>query len=227
MNEPVLYSFRRCPFAMRARLALAIGGTRCVLREVRLSRKPAAMLAASPKGTVPVLVLDDGAVLEESLSIMRWALVRNDPEGWLERDDADLVARNDGAFKCDLDRYKYPDRQGSDPLAHRELGLEFLIMLDARLSGKGQLCGAQRGMADAAIMPFVRQFAAVDPGWFTAQPIPSLQAWLAGHLASPLFEAIMTRHEPWSPGGPTVPLPGTDGDQPLALPSPMNEAISQ
>lgn len=212
---------------MRARLALAISGTRCVLREVRLSRKPAAMLAASPKGTVPVLILDDGEVLEESLLIMRWALSRNDPEGWLERDDPDLIARNDGPFKRDLDRYKYPDRHESDPLAHRALGSLFLSMLDARLSGAGQLSGAQRGMADVAIMPFVRQFAAVDPGWFTAQPIPSLQAWLAGHLASPLFEAIMARHDPWSPGDPAVPLPGTDGDQPLALPSPMNTAISQ
>ena len=227
MNEPVLYSFRRCPFAMRARLALAISGTRCVLREVRLSRRPAAMLAASPKGTVPVLVLDDGAVLEESLSIMRWALARNDPEGWLERDDPDLIARNDGPFKRDLDRYKYPDRHGSNPLAHREQGLKFLSMLDARLSGAGQLCGAQRGMADVAIMPFVRQFAAVDPGWFTAQPIPSLQAWLADHRASPLFEAIMTRHEPWSPGDPAVELCGAGGVQQLPGNSPMSEAILQ
>ena len=196
--DPVLYSFRRCPYAMRARLAIAISGMRCELREVHLARKPAAMLAASPKGTVPVLVLDDGTVIEESLQIMRWALAQDDPEGWLARDDRALVARNDGPFKHDLDRYKYPNRHGSDPLAHRERGLEFLRLLDDRLSGAGQLCGTQRGIADAAITPFVRQFAAVDPDWFAAQPIPHVQAWLTDHLAAPLFQEIMAKVAPWT-----------------------------
>ena len=193
---------------MRARLALAISDIRYALREVHLSRKPAAMLDASPKGTVPVLVLDDGTVLDESLLIMRWALDRNDPEGWLERDDPDLIAHTDGAFKHDLDRYKYPDRYGSDALAHRECGLQFLSMIDARLSASGQLCGAKRGMADAAIMPFVRQFAAVDPDWFAAQPIAHVQAWLAGHLGSPHFQATMERVAPWSPENPVAALRG-------------------
>ena len=105
MVDPILYSFRRCPFAIRARLALAISGTTCLLREVKLSAKPAAMLAASPKATVPVLVLPDGTVIDQSLDIMRWALHQRDPEGWLARDDPALIARNDGAFKHDLDRY--------------------------------------------------------------------------------------------------------------------------
>ena len=166
MSELVLYSFRRCPYAIRARLALAISNTPYALREVHLANKPAAMLAASAKGTVPVLVLDDGEVIDESLLIMRWALARNDPEGWLHRDDAELIARNDGAFKDDLDRYKYPSRHGSNAIVHQERGLEFLTMLDARLSTSGQLCGVQRGIADAAVLPFVRQFAAVDPEWF-------------------------------------------------------------
>ena len=196
--EPVLYSFRRCPYAMRARLALAISGVRYELREVQLAHKPAAMLAASPKGTVPVLVLGDGTVTDESLLIMRWALTRNDPEGWLERDDADLIAINDGPFKDDLDRYKYPERHGSDALAHRERGLKFLSRIDQRLASAGQLCGSKRGLADAAIMPFVRQFAAVDSEWFAAQPIPHLKAWLAGHLGSTLFQAIMVRVPPWT-----------------------------
>ncbi len=206
-SEPVLYSFRRCPYAIRARLALAVSETRCTLREVNLARKPDAMLAASPKGTVPVLVLDDGTVLDESILIMRWALDNSDPEGWLERDDADLIARNDGPFKNDLDRYKYPDRHQSDAMAHREYGMEFLRVLDGRLSHSEQLCGATRGIADAAVMPFVRQFAAVDPEWFAAQPIPHLQAWLTSHLGSPLFASIMERSAPWSPGDPEVALP--------------------
>lgn len=200
--DPVLYSFRRCPYAMRARLALAISGTRCELREVRLAAKPAAMLAASPKGTVPVLVLPDGRVIDESLDIMRWALMNGDPEDWLERGDAALIAANDGPFKHDLDRYKYPERHGADASAHRERGLAFLQKLDARLSRTDQLCGDTRGLADAAIMPFVRQFAAVDRPWFDALPLPHLRTWLAGHLASGLFDAIMMRAAPWSPGDP-------------------------
>ena len=206
--EPILYSFRRCPYAIRARLALAISDTPYMLREVHLARKPAAMLAASAKGTVPVLVLADGTVIDESLSIMCWALARNDPEGWLERQDANLIARNDGAFKYDLDRYKYPDRHQSDALVHHQRGVEFLRLLDARLSASGQMCGATRGLADAAIIPFVRQFAAVDPQRFAALPIPHVQIWLADHLASPLFAAVMARADPWSSGDPKTALPG-------------------
>lgn len=199
MSEAVLYSFRRCPYAIRARLALAISKTHYALREVRLAEKPAAMLAASAKGTVPVLVLDGGTVIDESLLIMRWALARNDPEDWLQRDDVELIARNDGAFKHDLDRYKYPSRHGSDPDEHRQRGLEFLSELDGRISSHGQLSGAQRGLADAAILPFVRQFAAVDPEWFAAQPMPHLKVWLAGHLESPLFRTVMAPVTPWIP----------------------------
>ena len=199
-TDPVLYSFRRCPYAIRARLALAVSGTRCVLREVKLSAKPAAMLAASPKATVPVLVLPDGRVIDESLDIMHWALGQSDPEAWLARDDAALVAINDGAFKHALDRYKYPERHNVDPATHRAEGLAFLHTLEARLTGAGQLCGATRGLTDAAILPFVRQFAAVDPAWFDAQPLPRLKGWLAGHLASALFDAVMLRVTPWSPG---------------------------
>lgn len=200
MAEPVLYSFRRCPYAMRARLALAIGGTACVLREVKLAAKPAAMLEASPKGTVPVLVLPDGRVIDESIDIMRWSLGESDPEGWLTRDDASLIAANDGPFKHDLDRYKYPDRHDSDALAHRESAMGFLRELDVRLGANGQLCGTRRGMADAAIFPFVRQFAAVDRDWFDTLPLTHLHGWLSGHLASPLFHAIMVRHAPWAEG---------------------------
>lgn len=199
MRDPILYSFRRCPFAIRARLALAISKTAYTLREVQLARKPAEMLAASPKGTVPVLVLEDGAVIDESLAIMRWTLARHDPDRWLERDDEDLIARSDGTFKFHLDRYKYFSRYGSDPAFHRARGLEFLRELDARLAAKGQMCGAEPGMTDAAIMPFVRQFAAVEREWFAAQPLPCLHAWLSEHIASPLFQSVMVRAKPWLP----------------------------
>lgn len=181
-------------------MALAVSGTRCELREVKLSAKPRAMLDASPKGTVPVLVLPDGTVIDESLDVMRWALTRHDPEGWLEWDDSALVAMNDGAFKHDLDRYKYPDRHGADAREHRENGLQFLRALDDRLAIGGQLCGPSRGFADAAIIPFVRQFAAVDREWFDAQALPHLDVWLRGHLDSDLFTTVMLRVKPWSPG---------------------------
>ena len=206
-TDRILYSFRRCPYAMRARLALAAAGQRCTLREVKLSAKPDAMLAASPKGTVPVLVLADGAVIDESIDIMRWALGQNDPEGWLERDDPALIARNDGPFKHDLDRYKYPDRHDSDPIAHRAAGADFLRELDGRIAREGELCGTRRGIVDAAIMPFVRQFAAVDRDWFDAQPLGHLQRWLARHLDSSLFATVMLRKQPWAPGDARVVFP--------------------
>jgi glutathione S-transferase len=198
-DYPVLYSFRRCPYAMRARLALAVSGMACALREVKLAAKPAAMLEASPKGTVPVLVLPDGMVIDESLDIMRWALRQNDPETWLVRDAPDLIAMNDGPFKQQLDRYKYPERYGVDGAAHREQGLAILQSLEVRLAGTAQLCGEKPGLADAAIMPFVRQFAAVDRQWFNDQPLPRLKLWLQGHVLCDLFALVMERHAPWAP----------------------------
>lgn len=207
MALPLLYSFRRCPYAMRARLAIAVSGVAVELREIKLSAKPQPMLEASPKGTVPVVVLPDGSVIEQSLDVMHWALGQHDPEGWLHRDDAALIARNDGPFKHDLDRYKYPERHGSDAIAHRESGLEFLAELDARLAAHGQLCGKDRGLADMAVMPFVRQFAATDPVWFASQPLPHLQRWLAGHVKSDLFASVMGKFAPWREGDLPVVFP--------------------
>lgn len=208
MKFPVLYSFRRCPYAMRARLALGVSGTTCELREVKLSDKPPALYEASAKATVPVVVEPGGRVIDESLDIMRWALGRCDPDSWLERDDPALIAVNDGPFKHDLDRYKYPDRHGSDAAVHRSAGLAVLAELNARLAENGQLCGRAPGLADMAIMPFVRQFAAIDPAWFAAQSLPHLQAWLAGHLNSELFATIMVREKPWKAGDAPVLFPG-------------------
>ncbi|KLI63510.1 glutathione S-transferase [Aurantiacibacter marinus] len=206
MSDRVLYSFRRCPYAMRARMALVVSKTRVELREVKLSAKPDAMREVSPKATVPVLVHGDGAILEESIDIMRWALGHTDPEGWLARDDAALIAENDGPFKHALDRYKYPDRHDSDALEHRAEGVKFLRKLEARLEKNPQLCGETRGLADAAIMPFVRQFAATDRDWWAKVDLPRVKAWLAGHMESPLFKTVMQREKPWKPGDAPIAL---------------------
>lgn len=207
---PVLYSFRRCPYAMRARLALAISGQTVEHREVVLRSKPAEMLAASPKGTVPVLVLPDGKVIDESLDIMRWALARHDPAQWLSppgvspEDINALIAANDGDFKQHLDRYKYPNRYPQESegdavgfaLKHRSDAASWLAQLDARL-GAGWLFGAQASLADMATLPFVRQFAHTDTDWFAAQPWPRLQSWLAAFEASALYNGVMQKHQPW------------------------------
>lgn len=206
-TEAILYSFRRCPYAMRARLALLVSATACEIREVKLSAKPAELIAASPKATVPVLILPDGGVIDESLDIMRWALGRRDPEHWLGHEDSALIRANDGPFKYHLDRYKYPERHVSDPVEHRVAGLDLLNVLEARLAFHANLCGEARGLTDAAIMPFVRQFAETDRPWFDMQPLPRLQAWLARHLASRLFEQAMPRLKPWHPGDAPVAFP--------------------
>ena len=201
---PILYSFRRCPYAMRARVALQVAGQAVEHREIALTHKPAAMLQASPKGTVPVLVLTDGAVLEQSLDIMRWALERNDPRGWLGDDEASrqdtstLIAHNDGEFKFHLDRYKYPHRYGlPDGVAHRELARRFLEQLQARLTVGDFLVGRRFGLADAAILPFVRQFAHTDKAWFAQQDWPALAQWLADFEASAAFAQVMEKHPVW------------------------------
>ena len=198
--RPILYSFRRCPYAMRARMALIASGIVCELREVKLSNKPAEMIAASPKGTVPVLVLTDGRVIDESLDIMRWALEQSDPEGWMEGDDAGLIATNDGAFKHHLDCYKYPARHDSNPLEHRAAGLITIEAYDSLLARQPYLSGPKCTLADIAIMPFVRQFAATDQQWFDLQPLPAVQAWLARHLGSALFGGAMERVPAWTSG---------------------------
>ena len=203
---PVLYSFRRCPYAMRARLALVASGQHCELREVVLKNKPPEMLAASPKGTVPVLLTQDGTVLEQSLDVMRWALQRSDPHRWLQPDAGTpedmlaLVATCDDEFKPQLDRYKYPGRFADAGDSAREQGARFLRDLEARLTASPHLAGTHATLADAAVMPFVRQFAMVEPAWFDAQPWPRLHAWLSGWTASDLFARAMHKYAPWQGG---------------------------
>ncbi len=207
--HPILYSFRRCPYAMRARLALNAAGIPCELREVVLRNKPVEMLEASPKGTVPVLVLPDGKVIDESLSIMEWALSRHDPEGWtdLPREDwREVVQTIDGPFKHNLDRYKYPNRyEGVDGREHRKHGLEILERMNSTIRSRGHLAGRSESLADMAAFPFVRQFANTDRAWFDRLELPALQDWLARHLESHRFAQIMEKHAAWSGGdGPLV-----------------------
>ena len=233
---PILYSFRRCPYAMRARLALAVSGHTVEHREVVLRDKPVELLAASPKGTVPVLVLPEGLVIEQSLDIMLWALNCHDPQHWLMpvqgglQEMLELIAHCDGPFKQHLDGYKYPQRvplalsAPASPFAlvnsphiapgtvavdaaeavadqkiqARQHGALFLAQLNLRLGGSAFLHGPQLGLADAAIVPFIRQFAGVAPEWFARQPWPALQAWLEAITGSALFTSVMHRRSPWN-----------------------------
>ena len=212
MTLPILYSFRRCPYAMRARLSLLMRGVAVELREVVLRAKPAAMLEVSAKATVPVLVLPDQRVLDESLDIMRWASAEGGAVDWMSPDDAMLVADTDGAFKHHLDRYKYADRYPADAVDHRAEATRFLQRLDDRLDTRLMLGGDRLSMTDIAILPFVRQFAETDRGYFDALPLPALQRWLATFLGSPLFGRAMTRFAPWQ-----------DGDSPVVFPADMSE----
>lgn len=227
---PLLYSFRRCPYAMRARMALAVSATPHAVCEVSLRDKPPELLAASPKGTVPVLVLPSGEVIDESLNIMLWALEGHDPERWLGngadlQDMQTLIAQCDGPFKRQLDAYKYPHRQLAEARTVTQTGVRsaartdaevgagaqvetaelqilarqqasvFLDALNQRLTHAGFLWGDQRSLADVAIVPFVRQFAGVQPAWFAQAPWPALRAWLDRITASTMFTGIMQQQK--------------------------------
>lgn len=205
---PLLYSFRRCPYAMRARLALSVSQQHCRLREIVLRDKPDHMVEISPKATVPVLQLLDGKVIEESLDIMRWALSENDPNEWLVpesgtlEDMFELIAESDGPFKHNLDRYKYANRyeEGTDPVEHRTDGEVFLQKLNKRLAISQNLFGDRPSLADFAIFPFVRQFANTDREWFDNAPLPHLQRWLQTHLESDIFLGVMKKWTVWKDG---------------------------
>lgn len=202
MAYPVLYTFRRCPYAIRARMTLRYAGIKVRIREVALKHKPQAMLDASPKGTVPVLVLDDGTVIEESTDIMYWALHQSDPNQWnhpvYQRDSVKLIRINDKEFKPLLDNYKYPQSsEKQDPVYYRDQTQPYLQMLNHRLSGSPFLFGTTINIADVALFPFIRQFAMVDKEWFDQTPYVDLQKWLQTLLGSDLFNAVMKKYQPW------------------------------
>ncbi|HET8870057.1 MAG TPA: glutathione S-transferase [Aquabacterium sp.] len=204
---PILYSFRRCPYAMRARLALKYAGQTVRLREVVLRAKPAHLLSISPKGTVPVLLLSDGTVIEQSLDIMHWACTQHDPDGWLmqagEAAARNWLSLNDGPFKVMLDRYKYADRHPEKSAeAWRDEALALMLQpMDEVLQREPYLMGAQLSLIDMALMPFVRQFSQVESSWFTQTPLLGVQRWLNHLLRMPLFESVMAKYEPWIEGG--------------------------
>jgi len=212
---PILWTFRRCPYAMRARLAIQSSGQQVALREILLKDKPAAFLNVSPKGTVPVLQ-DGDNVIEESRDVMLWALQRRDPEGWLNMpaDGLSLIDICDGPFKAALDHTKYAVRfPDLDEAAEREKAMVFLRDLNDRLMGYAFLMGDRRTLADMAILPFIRQFANTDRAWFDAQGLRHLTAWLDDFLNTKRFRGIMVKYPPWQAGQdqvlfPTSPIKG-------------------
>ena len=217
---PILWSFRRCPYAMRARLAIQSSGCKVLLREILLNDKPEDFIADSAKATVPVLRLPSGEVIDESLDVMNWALAQNDPEDWREilttapTDSQAFLDECDGRFKSALDRYKYASRYVKSPedngteeasidaaLHHRSIGVEFLLRINAKLQEQPYLSGPKQGFLDFACLPFIRQFRIADPEWFDDQDWPHLHPWLQEFLQSERFAAIMKKHEPWKDTG--------------------------
>ncbi len=206
MTTPILYSFRRCPYAMRARLGIAASGIKVELREIVLRDKAPEFLEASPSGTVPCLVTQD-FVIDESLDVMNWALAQADPEGWLSMSEEghDWIARCDGPFKKALDRTKYGTRYPDcNPSEERIKAHEFLHDLDQKIDG---WIFDKPTMADFAILPFVRQFALIDKELFEAQGWPNLKPWLERFLASDRFINIMARHNKWQAGDAPISFP--------------------
>lgn len=203
MTHPVLYSFRRCPYAIRARMALRYAGITIRIREIELKNKPAAMLEVSPKGTVPVLELGNGQVIDESLDIMLWALSFSDPSGWLKSEDQPAIHQwitsNDQLFKPLLDNYKYPQRsKEQDPIYYRNQAMSFLESINEALNKHQWLVSEKPCLADVALFPFIRQFSMVDSDWFWQNSLQKLHAWLQRMLELEIFLSVMKKYETWT-----------------------------
>ncbi len=214
-NLATLYSFRRCPYAMRARLAIAQSGIHCELREVVLKDKPQQLIELSPKATVPVLLTADDKVIDESIDIAFWALAQHDPDNWYQSLTSEqheqmlaLIENNDGEFKYFLDRYKYADRYPEqDERFYREQGEKTLTRLEQLLTEHDCLLRDSWTLADIALLPFIRQFAFVDKDWFDSAPYPRVRAWLEAFLESDLFRSVMNKYPQWQ-----------EGDEPVIFP---------
>ena len=202
MSSNILYSYRRCPYAMRARMALAYSGIGVEIREISLREKPTSLLAISPKGTVPVLQ-SDGLVIEQSYDIMKWALKQSDPDQLLSAQTESIidqwVEKNDGPFKKLLDQYKYPDRYPDISLEETlsQARSLFLGPINEQLKTSPYLLGPRISLADIAIFPFVRQFAMVDQEWMDQAGLVFLKQWLNERLESPLFLSVMQKYPTW------------------------------
>ena len=205
-NFPILYSLQNCPYAMRARLALLLSEQTIIIRAITLKNKPLAMLEASPKGTVPVLILADGTVLEESIDIMHWALKQNDPNSLLAQSQPDthqaiiaLIQRGDDQFKHPLEQYRAAKRYHRDTeLKWRQQCEMFIQELEQRLTDNGFFIGNSISLADYAFIPFLRQFGRVDRKWFATAPYPKVKVWLSTQLQSKLYARMMKKHQLWS-----------------------------
>jgi glutathione S-transferase len=197
---PILYSFRRCPYAMRARMAIAYSQQSVELREIILKQKPSSLFDYSPKATVPVLVLNEGRVIDQSLDIMLWALSNYDPDNWQHNlsDQLALIKLNDISFKAKLDKYKYADRYPEPELYYREACYDFLSYLDTKLQNKDYLFADQYCLADIAIFPFIRQFAHVDLSWFESSSWHNVRRWLTALKTANLFSRVMNKYPVWS-----------------------------
>ena len=211
MDTPVFYSFRRCPYCMRAHMALKYSGVRVELREVDLQNYPPQAREISAKATVPVLHLPDGTVIDESWDILKWALAQNDPDHWLGENnehalDAEiLIETNDFSFKEDLDRYKYADRYPEHSEEHyREACEEYIAELEDMLSENCYLLADRLSLADIGVFPFVRQFSLVDKEWFEQAPYPLVRQWLNTLIDTELFTDAFQKHELWQQGVPAV-----------------------
>ena len=214
MTKHILYSFRRCPYAIRARLAILTSGINVEIREVTLNDKPPALLRISSKATVPVLITADERIIDESIDIMNWALNQSDPEKWLPSDTkeeqltSELTYVNDQTFKHFLDRYKYSDRYPENSeLYYRQQAELTLINLEYNLTQNIYLVSNRLTMVDVALLPFIRQFALVNKAWFDVAPYPKIQAWLEKFIASELFNSSMVKLAPWQQGDEVIYFP--------------------
>jgi glutathione S-transferase len=205
MTLPILYSLRCCPYAMRARLAILLADQKVLLRDIVIKNIPAEMLAASPKATVPLLILDDGLVIDESLQIMLWALTINDPNNLLctKQENAlatmlHIINRNDDEFVYSLEKYKLTARHHDiSEICHRQQCELFIETLEHALSKHEYIMSNMPCLVDYAILPFIRQFARVDRKWYLQAPYPNLRRWLEKHFQNPLFSKTMKKYPQW------------------------------
>ena len=204
MTLPILYSFRRCPYAMRARMVLLHSKIQCEIREIKLSNKPKEMLAISPKGTVPVLILENGDILDESLGVMLWAIEQGNLRNLFnsgKKEILDLIKINDGEFKDAIDRYKYSSLYPEKPMIeYRKMGELFLKKIESCLEKNKFIFGKNISLADLAIFPFIRQFCRVDIDWFNSSLFKKIKEWTLFFEGSENFIDIMRKIKPWTTG---------------------------